>query len=143
MLDADNGVYPDVLRRLVGALDADPDAAFAYAPIAVRRGKKFLSLSSARPWLPDQLRLGNYIDAMALVRTEVLREFGGWDPEMDGWEDFHLWARMAEEGLHAAFVPQVLSWYRTSSHSLSVQVSVDPVGMWSRIRAAAPTVMHE
>lgn len=143
VLDADNGVYPDILRQLVDALDADPDAAFAYAPIAVRRGNEFIRLVSARPWLPDQLRHGNYIDAMALVRTSVLREFGGWDPEMDGWEDFHLWARMAEAGLHAAFVPQVLSWYRTSSHSLSVQVSVDAVGMWSRIRAAAPTVMHE
>jgi glycosyltransferase involved in cell wall biosynthesis len=143
VLDADNGVYPDILRRLVGALDEDPDAAFAYAPIAVRRGDEFVRLVSARPWLPEQLRHGNYIDAMALVRTDVLRELGGWDPEMDGWEDFHLWARMAEAGMHAAFVPQVLSWYRTSSHSLSVQVAVDPVGMWSRIRAAAPTLMHE
>jgi hypothetical protein len=45
--------------------------------------------------------------------------------------------------MRAAFVPQVLSWYRTSAHSLSIQVSADPAGMWSRIRAAAPTLMSE
>lgn len=141
VLDADNGVYPPVLQRLVDALDADPAASFAYAPIAVKRGNEFVGLVSSRPWMPQLLRQGNYIDAMAMTRTEVLREFGGWNLEMDGWEDFHLWVRLAEAGHHAAFVPQVLSWYRASAHSLSIQVSVDGVGMWSRIRAAAPNLM--
>lgn len=143
ILDADNGVYPEVLARLVEALDADADAAFAYAPIAAMRGTEFTRLISARPWMPSLFRHGNYIDAMSLIRTEVVREFGGWSSELDGWEDFHLWVRLAEAGRHAAFVPQVLSWYRTSAHSLSVQVATDHAGMWSRIRAAAPTLMHD
>ena len=143
VLDADNGVYPAILERLVAALDDDPAASFAYAPIAAIRGSEFTRLVSARPWMPRQLRHGNYIDAMALVRTSVLRDAGGWSQEMDGWEDFHLWVRLAEAGHHAAFVPQVLSWYRTSAHSLSVQVATDHAGMWSRIRAAAPNLMSE
>ena len=143
VLDADNGVYPAILERLVAALDDDPVAAFAYAPIAAIRGTEFTRLVSARPWMPQQFRHGNYIDAMAMVRTAVLREFGGWNAQMDGWEDFHLWVRLAEAGHHAAFVPQVLSWYRTSAHSLSVQVATDHAGMWSRIRAAAPKLMSE
>lgn len=143
VLDADNGVYPEILTRLVEALDADPEAAFAYAPIAAMRGNEFTRLVSARPWMPSLFRQGNYIDAMAMIRTAVVRKFGGWNPEMDGWEDFHLWVRLAEAGHHAAFVPQVLSWYRTSAHSLSVQVAADHAGMWSRMRAAAPTLLRD
>lgn len=143
ILDADNGVYPEILTRLVEALDADPEAAFSYAPIAAMRGHEFTRLISARPWIPTLFREGNYIDAMALLRADVVREFGGWSSEMDGWEDFHLWVRLAEAGRHATFVPQVLSWYRTSAHSLSVQVATDHAGMWSRIRAAAPSLMRD
>ncbi len=143
VLDADNGVYPDALARLTAALDDDPDAAFAYTPITVRRGHVFTRLVSARPWQPELFRQGNYIDAMALLRTDVLRGLGGWDADLDGWEDFHLWVRIAEAGLYGAFVPQALSWYRDSEHSLSMEIATHKVGLWSRIRAAAPTIMRE
>lgn len=143
VLDADNGVYPDVLARLTAALDEDPDAAFAYTPLAVRRGHVFTRLVSSRPWQPELFRQGNYIDAMALLRTQTLLALGGWDADMDGWEDFHLWVRIAEAGMYGAFVPQALSWYRGSEHSMSIEIAAHSVGLWSRIRAAAPTIMRE
>jgi hypothetical protein len=143
VLDADNGVYPTSLRRLADALDDDPTAAFAYAPIAGRRGTSYTKLVSAFPWEPSRFRQGNYIDGMAMIRRDVLMRLGGWSSEVDGWEDFHLWVRMAEAHMHATFVPQVLSWYRFSEHSLTLDIAGDHIRLWSRLRAAAPTILHD
>ncbi len=143
MLDADNGVYPPALERLRGALEQDCGADFAYSAITCLRAGRPAKLISSRPWKPELLRQGPYIDNMAMWRTAALRQIGGWDPTMFAWEDFHLWARVAEAGGRGAYVPQVLSWYRMTDHSNSIEAALDFVSLWSRIRAAAPTVMHE
>jgi GT2 family glycosyltransferase len=143
MLDHDNGIYRNALSRLQTALVSDEGAAFAYAPIAVITDGKPRGLISSRPWNPDAFRFDNYIDNMALYRTSVLREFGGWNTSLPHWEDFHLLLRLAEAGQRAAFVPQVLAWYRVSSYSMSQEAAVHRRWLWSQMRAAAPTVLHD
>ncbi len=143
-LDADNGVFPTCLSRLAAALDEHPEAAFAYAPIATRRLGEYVGLLSEHPWMPELFRRGNYIDAMAMIRRSTVERFGGWDESMlHGWEDFQLWVRLAEAGCTAAFVPQVLSWYRLSENSMLMGTNLDSVSLWSTIRAAGPTLMAE
>lgn len=143
LLDADNGVYPPALSRLRESLLEDAEADFAYAPIATMRFGAPFGLVSERPWMPHLLRHGNYIDNMAMHRTQSLRDIGGWDNTMFGVEDFHLWARLAEAGRRGAFVPQVLSWYSVTDHSNTISAALGVTASWSRIRAAAPTLMHD
>lgn len=143
-LDADNGVFPSCLARLSEALDRDSDAAFAYSMIANRELRDYTSLSSAIGWDPQFLRRGNYIDAMAMLRTSSIRRLGGWDTSMMfGWEDFQVWARFAEAGEHAVFVPQVLSWYRKSNVSMIMGSRVDEMSLWAQVRNAAPHLMTD
>ena len=143
-LDADNGVFPSCLARLAGALDADPAAAFAYSLIANRHEGRCVSLSSVLSWDPARLRRGNYIDAMAMLRKEAVEALGGWNTAMlFGWEDFELWARVAESGGHAAFVPQALSWYRQTSTSMLMGSRIDEFSLWNQVRAAAPRLMAD
>lgn len=143
ILDADNGIYPTALDRLAKALDENPDAAFAYSSIAIVRDGVPEQLFSAQAWEPEKLRGGNYIDTMAMVRRDAVLDIGGYDPLMTGWEDFHLWARIAENGMRGVHVPEILGWYRASQHSLSMGPEADHVSLWSRIRRAAPTIMHD
>lgn len=143
ILDADNGIYPTALDRLARALDDDPEASFAYCIIAAVRAGQPERLISAQPWSPDRLRQGNYIDAMAMLRRSDVLKLGGYDSQMAEWEDFHLWARMAEDGMRGALVPEILAWYRLTHHSMSMRSAVDNASLWSRIRRAAPTVMHD
>jgi len=140
VLDADNGVYPSALGRLVAALDEDPEATFAYPMIAVLQDGRPVSLRSSLPWEPARLRGGNYIDAMALIRREDLLELGGYttEPRLTGWEDFHLWCRCAETGRYGVIVPQVLAWYRRHSHSMSADNESSTVAAWSIMRARFP-----
>jgi Glycosyl transferase family 2 len=114
VLDAEGGIYPSTVGRLVKALDADPQAIFSYPMIAVLDGERPLELRSSLPWEPQRLTRGNWIDAMALIRRRRLLELGGYstDPRVAGSEDLDLWCKCAEAGGHGEHVPQVLGWHR-------------------------------
>lgn len=144
VLDADNGVYPSALARLAAALDADPEASFAYTMIAVFRGGSPFSLLSGLPWEPSLLRHGNYIDAMAMVRRRDILELGGYttDPRLTGWEDFHLWCKCVEAGRRGVLVPQVLAWYRRTEHSMLTDVESSTVRAWSLMCARFPELLE-
>lgn len=142
VLDADNGIRPTCIQRLVSALESDSGAAFAYSLIARQLDSECVGLTSALGWDSDLLRRGNYIDVMSLIRRSVLEDLGGWDASMVlGWEDFELWARLAESGGRAAFVPEVLSWYRVSIASMSARAEVDRSALWTKVRSSAPRLM--
>jgi hypothetical protein len=142
VLDADNGVYPEALGRLVRALDADPDAAFAYPTIAVRQGDRPAGLLSYHDWDPELLAVTNFIDAMAIIRRDALLDIGGYwdDPRIVGWEDYDLWCRIAEGGGHGVHVPEILAWYRQTGHSMLSLTELDVTVARSLVAARAPGV---
>jgi GT2 family glycosyltransferase len=120
ILDADNAVYPNTVEDLVEGLSRAPEAGFAYGYLAMYQGGRPFGLLSWYPWEPSRLRSGNYIDAMALFRTELLRKFGGYtsDRRLYGWEDYDLYCRFAENGLSGEFVPQIVGRYGVSPSSM-------------------------
>lgn len=146
ILDADNGVHPPALERLVAALDEDPQASFAYSMIAVYDAGKPYFLLSSSPWKPGRLRGGNFIDAMALLRRADLIELGGYvtDPRLTGWEDFYLWCKCAEQGRRGVLVPQVLAWYRRRRHSMLLSETESSTTVaWSIMRERFPRLLEK
>jgi hypothetical protein len=127
MLDADNCVYPRCIETLAGALEANPDKAFAYCMLECFGQIDGYLAAGGTPvinhlaWLPDRLRSGNFIDALALIRRERLREVGGYstDRRLYGFEDYDLWCTMADRGWHGVHVPEILGRYRTSAVSMA------------------------
>jgi len=118
VMDADNLVYPTALRRLADALDADPDAAFAYSMLeefGVRSGVR-----SAMGWHVPWLCEANYIDAQAMIRRDAWQRHGGYQASdlVFGWEDWDLWLRLAAAGDHGVHVPELLGRYRTQEVSM-------------------------
>ncbi len=97
------------------------------------------------PWDPARFRDGNYIDAMALVRTAVLRELGGYrtDRRLHGWEDFDLWAADGRARPARRHVPRVVARYRTSDHSMLSATNISGAEARSMVAAAAPTIMAD
>jgi GT2 family glycosyltransferase len=142
-LDADNEVLPRCFGRLLDALDGDPEAAFAYGMLERFTSWGTVGLANVHAWDPDRFRTGNYIDAMAMIRTELLRAAGGYrtDPRLHGWEDFDLWCRMAEAGMHAAHVPAVVARYRQSDHSMLSLTNFSGAEATSVIAEGSPRVM--
>jgi Glycosyl transferase family 2 len=135
ILDADNSVYPHGLGRLANALDADPEAAFAYGLLEVFDATGACDLMSWREWDPEQLRYGNYVDAMAMIRRAVLESVGGYttDPRLYGWEDFSLWCTLAERGWRGIRVPEIVARYRKGLLSMISLTDIDGRAAWSAL----------
>lgn len=144
VLDADNEVFPHCLERLAGPLQEQPAVAFSYGTLEAFAGAETLGLMNLLPWEPSRLRVGNYIDAMAMVRTRLLRdELGGYatDRRLHGWEDFELWCRIASAGYEAVRVPEILGRYRSARHSMLSVTNLSMTDAFSLIIEANPELM--
>jgi hypothetical protein len=133
MLDADNLIYPHALGSLARALEADPDASFAYGIIEQFSMEGPAGLLSYLDWDPARLRYGNYIDAMAMLRREHVLDAGGYvtDPRLHGWEDFALWCALASRGRHGIRVPEFVARYRVAPHSMISITNIDTSVAWT------------
>jgi hypothetical protein len=140
ILDADNEVMPEGLEKLAAALEEDPEAQFAYGIVQSFDGTGPLDVMNWLPWDVSRLRLGNYIDAMALLRRSALEAVGSYatDPALYGWEDFALWLAMAEHGFRGAHVPDFVARYRRSPHSMIALANVDSTAAWGSLLRRYP-----
>lgn len=117
ILDADNLIYPRALKTLREAIEAS-GAAMSYSLTSVFGGREDIIGNSI--WLPEKFSSGNYIDAMAMIRTSVLFELGGYRimPNKFGWEDFDFWCKMVDASLEGCHVPEILCRYRSHPNSM-------------------------
>ena len=81
---------------------------------------EFLSSSQGggHPWQREQLRAGNVIDAMALVRRSAWEAVGGYSHIPGGWEDFDFWCKLIEADWHGVLYPQPLATYTQHGSSM-------------------------
>ena len=115
VLDADNSVFPRALARLIdGAQSAFAEV--AYSQIAIHGDR--VGVGHADVWSRHRMRIGNYVDAMALVGRAAWREVGGYSHLEGGWEDFDFWCKLMERGTPAIFVPEILCRYRVHGTSM-------------------------
>ena len=121
ILDADNQLYPHCIDRFVAALEEDRDAAFAYGILERFDRSGPIGLKNKFGWDVQRLRRGNYIDALALIRRNVLDEIGGFcaDVRLFGWEDYDLWCSIAALGMRGAHVREIVARYRVSPESMT------------------------
>lgn len=145
MLDADNELRGSTIRKLRAALDEDSGASFAYGILERFSAEGPEGLISAFPWDPQRLRIGNYIDALAMIRREVLLALGGYraDPRIHGWEDYDLWVRLAEAGLRGAFVPEMVARYKVGLSSMVAVSNIAVTDAYASIAESAPKLMAE
>jgi len=117
ILDADNQIYPRAIEVLRQAVEFS-GYAMAYS-LAEKFGDESTIFNNSL-WLPDKFSHGNYIDAMTLIRTDVLRQLGGYRimPNNFGWEDYDLWCSFVDYGFKGCHVPQILCRYRVHRNSM-------------------------
>jgi glycosyltransferase involved in cell wall biosynthesis len=95
---------------LADALDADPDAGFAYGDI-----ESFGLANSYRPSVPALcpwlVTFMSGIPGYGMFRRSTLLGVGGWRTT-DASEDWDLWMRLASHDVRGAYVPQPIFLYR-------------------------------
>jgi Glycosyl transferase family 2 len=143
VLDADNAVYRNSLGDLIAALESDPDASFSYGILSSYKGGEPYGLVSVFPWEPLRLRHGNYIDAMALFRTDALRSMNGYstDRRLYGWEDYDLFCRFAEASCRGVFVDKIVASYRVSDTSMLALSNISVSAAFAALKERCPRLM--
>lgn len=117
-LDADDAIEPGMLARAAAALDADPQAGFAYSDA------QFFGVDTRRyrsgPFDCTRLTLNNTIMAHSLIRRDAFLAVGGYcgRDTLDGFEDWDLWLGMAERGWHGQYLAEPLVRYRRRNASM-------------------------
>jgi GT2 family glycosyltransferase len=95
-------------------------------PLVEIKGARRLDASGAAlisrlPWQRRSFVGGNYIDAMALIRTQAWRDVGGYSHIQGGWEDFDFWCKLIGAGYHGVLCPRVLARYAAHDESMTAR----------------------
>jgi glycosyltransferase involved in cell wall biosynthesis len=115
VLDADDRLALDALRRLRDPLELDPSVGFSYG-VACFFGEweGVLRMPSYDPY---RLLFRNSVGPTALIRRELFEAVGGYDPAFAGYEDWEFWIHALEQGWGGRRVEDVTFFYRR--HGLS------------------------
>ena len=109
-VDDDSILMPGALLEMIKAIENDAGASFAYSDtkMVLYPGIPYPNaegIRRAQPWSVGSLRRGNYIETMSLMRRNI---FPGFDPEIERFQDWDLWLRIAAAGYRGVYIPKVL-----------------------------------
>jgi len=120
-LDSDNILYPRAISKLLaGCVTAAAQAAYSQLEFF----DEVAGVGCVGVWDPARLALGNYIDAMALIKKSAWHSVGGYSRLIrPGFEDYDLWCKFVRQGFHGVFIPEVLCRYRIHGDSMLRRMS--------------------
>ena len=141
-LDSDNAVLPHGIATLARCLADDPDAAFAYGLHTAHEDGRTIGLLNTEDWDPELFRLGNYVDASALIRREAWSSVGGYLVEERGlWQDFELWLKFASSGLRGVHAHAIVLRYVVRPDSNSHRFASLRDRQWATFKARFPHLL--
>lgn len=109
-LDADDVLEPDCLEKTSRVLDDDPSVGlvtFWYTIFGRSEGRVFHGSVSHADFLAE-----NCACTASLFRREAWERAGGYDEELEGYEDWDFWLGILEHGYRAHLLREYLFRYR-------------------------------
>ncbi len=116
VLDADDRLPADALRRLREPLDAEPTLGFSYG--IMRFFGAWEGILKMPPYDPYRLLFRHNIGSTALIRRELFEDVGGYDPAFAGYEDWEFWLHALEHGWRGRRVEAVTLLYRRHGQTM-------------------------
>ena len=134
VLDADDLLLPQALQALKPPLLADPQLGFTYG--RTRFFGAWEGILDLPPSDPFRLLYRHMIGLTTLVRAEVLRDTGGFDPAFKGYEDWELWLHALAHGWEGRRVEvETLHYRRHDVPSVNVGARREYRRIYRRLRA--------
>ena len=155
LLSADDALTPGALGRAARLMDAHPEVGFVYGrplhwdgsdPLPpARTAERGWTVYNGFTWLRRRFALGEgcITSPEVVVRTELQRKLGGYDPELKHTGDIEMWMRFA---LHAdvGYLKGVdQAYYRVHAASMSrAYYAVQVADLRQRLAAFSSTVQR-
>lgn len=111
--DADLILRKDALEKMYNTLKSNPGASFAYS--SFKHGRKLFRLHE---FSLKTLEKNPYIHSSALIRREHFPA-SGWDEDLERFQDWDIWLRMAKEGYKGIWIDEVLFQIQGGGHTMS------------------------
>jgi O-antigen biosynthesis protein len=114
LLDHDDKLHPEALKLVAAALDAEPEADYAYTDEDKidRRGLLHTGPFCKPDWSPERLRTQMYTCHLSVLRRSLVEEVGGFDAEFEGSQDWDLVLKVTERARRVVHVPRILYHWR-------------------------------
>jgi glycosyltransferase involved in cell wall biosynthesis len=114
-LDADDRLPADALADLAAALDSDPKAGYAYG--VMRFFEDWSGEVRFPGYDPYRLLYRPIVGWLGLVRRAAWEEAGGFDPRLQGFEDWDFTLGAIDHGWHGHRLDRVVLEYRKHGRS--------------------------
>lgn len=122
LCDHDDTLTPDALWHVAQAICRDaPDMLYSDEDKLDEDGRIRTDPHRKPDFCPDNLRSGNYICHLMVVRRTMLTELGGLRPDFDGSQDHDLALRATELAGRIVHIPRILYHWRMLDTSFSHQ----------------------
>ena len=138
LLDHDDRLAPHALFCVADALNRHPKAKLIYSDEdKIGRDGKRRDPYFKCDWNPDLFLSHNLIAHLAVYRSDIVHDIGGFRVGFEGAQDYDLALRYVErlEASEIHHIPQVLYHWRMLSGSTSIQADEKPYAMAAGARA--------
>ncbi len=122
LLDHDDCLAPFALFEVAQLLNQDRSIDFIYSDKdqITEDGKERMRPLFKPKWSPDVMLNANYLTHLSVMRTEHVRQVGGWRKETDGAQDWDLFLRLVDRFQNIQHLAKVLYHWRQISTSVSM-----------------------
>ncbi|HWR98372.1 MAG TPA: glycosyltransferase [Candidatus Methanoperedens sp.] len=137
-LDHDDILAPDALFEAVRRLNEDRrlDVVYYDEDKLAGDGSERRDPFFKPDWSPETLLSVNYL-THALLRRSLVAEAGGFDPTLEGAQDWDLALRVSERTNAIAHVPRVLYHWRQVAGSTAAHAKAKPWAFEAQVRSVA------
>lgn len=140
LLDHDDELRPHALLEIADAISTSEDVALIYSDEDKidEDGRRFDPYFKP-DWDPDLLRSQNYLCHLTCIRTELVREVGGFREGFEGSQDHDLFLRCSEklQVSQIRHIPKVLYHWRAIPGSTALSRDAKDYASAAAVRAVA------
>jgi glycosyltransferase involved in cell wall biosynthesis len=138
LLDQDDLLGPDALARVAIETEANPEAGLIYSDEDKVDAKGNRSEPYFKPdWNPELFLAQNFANHLSVLRTDLVREVGGFREGFEGSQDYDLILRCVEKlrPEQIRHVPRILYHWRKAKGSVAAEGDAKPYAIAAARRA--------
>lgn len=130
LFDHDDKLAPDALYQNIVALNINRDTDLIYSDEDyINEKEKHFNPSFKSDWCPDNLLSRNYICHLAVIKSSLIHEIGGFRVGFEGSQDYDLFLRITEKTNKIHHIPKILYHWRIHKNSTSYKDTSKPYAL--------------